>query len=284
MAGVAIAVAHEQGDGPSPSPPRAESRSAASCPRRRPASRSRRACREPDRDTTRRLRDALAHWDPATPVPREVTYLALRQQRILRLMAARRALGDAALALLPADVRAEARDTVLGRRALAAIPRSPGRLPRVRVAQAAPAAQLRALLRRGAAAVRHRLVGPGLGELRRVGVRPASAAPARPAPAGRCSSCRRPGARSAWAARSTTRTTRSSPPRTCCTTTARRATSTGRSSPTTTPRRTCARSGASPRRMHTDERAFLTYYAWQVFVRTRTGVQRITGPGRATPH
>jgi membrane-bound lytic murein transglycosylase B len=31
-------------------------------------------------------------------------------------------------------------------------------------------------------------------------------------------------------------------------------------------------------RMHTDERAFLTYYAWQVFVRTPTGARRITGP------
>jgi hypothetical protein len=32
--------------------------------------------------------------------------------------------------------------------------------------------------------------------------------------------------------------------------------------------------------MHTDERVFLTYYAWQVFVRTRTGTHRLTGPGR----
>ena len=29
-----------------------------------------------------------------------------------------------------------------------------------------------------------------------------------------------------------------------------------------------------------DERAFLTYYAWQVFARTPTGVRRLTGPGR----
>ena len=33
-------------------------------------------------------------------------------------------------------------------------------------------------------------------------------------------------------------------------------------------------------RMRTDERAFLTYYAWQVFVRTPTGVRQLTGPGR----
>ena len=33
-------------------------------------------------------------------------------------------------------------------------------------------------------------------------------------------------------------------------------------------------------RMRADERAFLTYYAWQVYVRTPAGgVRRITGPG-----
>ena len=31
--------------------------------------------------------------------------------------------------------------------------------------------------------------------------------------------------------------------------------------------------------MRADARAFLTYYAWQVFVRTPTGVRRLTGPG-----
>jgi membrane-bound lytic murein transglycosylase B len=30
--------------------------------------------------------------------------------------------------------------------------------------------------------------------------------------------------------------------------------------------------------MHADERMFRTYYAWQVFVRTRKGTRRITGP------
>ena len=54
----------------------------------------------------------------------------------IRLMADRRRLGNATLVRLPADVRGEARDTVLARRHLAAIPRSPGRLPRVRVAAA----------------------------------------------------------------------------------------------------------------------------------------------------
>ena len=34
------------------------------------------------------------------------------------------------------------------------------------------------------------------------------------------------------------------------------------------------------RRMRADERTFLSYYAWQVYVRTRLGVRRLTGPGR----
>jgi membrane-bound lytic murein transglycosylase B len=32
-------------------------------------------------------------------------------------------------------------------------------------------------------------------------------------------------------------------------------------------------------RMRADERTFLTYYAWQVYVRTPSGNRRITGPG-----
>jgi membrane-bound lytic murein transglycosylase B len=33
------------------------------------------------------------------------------------------------------------------------------------------------------------------------------------------------------------------------------------------------------RRIRSDRRAFYEYYAWQVFVRTRSGLRRITGPG-----
>jgi hypothetical protein len=33
-------------------------------------------------------------------------------------------------------------------------------------------------------------------------------------------------------------------------------------------------------RMRVDERMFLSYYAWQVYVRTPAGVRRLTGPGR----
>jgi hypothetical protein len=32
--------------------------------------------------------------------------------------------------------------------------------------------------------------------------------------------------------------------------------------------------------MRSDARTFLTYYAWQVFVRAPNGSRRLTGPGR----
>ena len=112
------------------------------CPR--PTSRSR-AKPQPLADaltaTTRQLRTAVEAWDGTGAAPRDVTYLALHHQRILRQMAERRALGDRTLARLPADVRGEARDTVPARRHIDAIPR--GRPPRVRTAEAAPAADLR---------------------------------------------------------------------------------------------------------------------------------------------
>jgi membrane-bound lytic murein transglycosylase B len=91
--------------------------------------------------TARRLRDAVGRWTGAAPVPDDVTLLALHHQRMLRLMSSRGPLGDATLKRLPRDVLGEARDTVAARRHIDAIPR--GRPPRVRVADAAPAAQLR---------------------------------------------------------------------------------------------------------------------------------------------
>jgi membrane-bound lytic murein transglycosylase B len=93
--------------------------------------------------TTRRLREALGRWSGAGAVPRDVTYLALHHQRMLRLMSKRAALGDATLRRLPRSVRGEAADTVRGLRRLAAIPRDLDHLPRLRAARAAPAADLR---------------------------------------------------------------------------------------------------------------------------------------------
>jgi hypothetical protein len=229
--------------------------------------------------TTRRLHEALGRWGGAGEVPREVTYLALHHQRMLRLMAEGRPLGDATLARLPRDVRGEARDTVLGRRHLAAIPRSPGRLPRVRVAEAAPAAELR---RHYAAAQR------------RFGVHWSILASINfvESAFGRVRSASEAGARgpmqflpSTWQEY-------------------------GMGGDIDDPRDAILAAGnylrragapgdmdgalfaynhstsyvrairAFARRMRADERAYLSYYAWQVFVRTPTGVRRLTGPGR----
>ncbi len=99
--------------------------------------------------TTRALRSEIERWrregDPAAgPPPEAVTLLALRQQRIHRRIAAARRLGDRVLALLPAAVAGEARDTVAARRALIAIPPSGNRRPRIRAAEPEPADRLRA--------------------------------------------------------------------------------------------------------------------------------------------
>jgi membrane-bound lytic murein transglycosylase B len=229
--------------------------------------------------TTRRLHEALRRWDTAAPVPRDVTYLALHHQRILRLMSARRALGDAALARLSPDVRGEARDTVLGRRDLAAIPRSPGRLPRVRVAQAAPAAQLRRYY-----AAAQRRFGIGWSILASVNFVESAF--------GRIRSASQAGARgpmqflpSTWRAFGMGGSI--DDPRDAILAAANLLRHNG--APRHLDRALFAYNHSTAyvrairrfaARMHTDERTFLTYYAWQVFVRTRTGVRRITGPGR----
>jgi membrane-bound lytic murein transglycosylase B len=280
-AGVTVAVARDRHDDRAPRPaaaPRAPGRQALPAPDAA-LPRDPRALAATLSATTRRLRDALARWDAAGAAPDEVTYLALHHQRTLRLMARRRTLGDATLALLAPDVRGEARDTVLGLRHLAAIPRSPGRRPRVRVASAAPAAELR---RHYAAAERRfgvpwsilaaiNFVESAFGRLRN-----ASAAGARgpmqflpstwraygmggdiddPRDAifAAANYLRRAGAprdidRALFAYNHSTRYVRAI-------------------------RRFAARIAA-------DDRAFLTYYAWQVFVRTPAGARRLTGPGR----
>ncbi len=97
--------------------------------------------------TTRRLRVAIEAWTArggariAEP-PRAVTLLALHQQRLYRRLADDPDRADRVVARLGPEVRAEARDIVLARRALARIKRS-GRAPAVRTAVAAPAEELR---------------------------------------------------------------------------------------------------------------------------------------------
>jgi hypothetical protein len=228
--------------------------------------------------TTRRLRDALRHWDAAGEVTRDVTYLALHHQRMLRLMATRRALGDATLARLPSDVRGEARDTIIGRRQLEAIPRSPGRLPPVRVAAAAPAAELRSHY--GAAQ-------------RRFGIHWSILAPINfvESAFGRVRSASEAGARgpmqflpATWEAYGMGGDI--DDPRDAILAAANYLHQSG--APQDLDGALYAYNHSTAyvrairrfaRRMRIDERAFLAYYAWQVYVRTPDGVKRLTGPG-----
>jgi membrane-bound lytic murein transglycosylase B len=283
VAGVTVAVAQEDPEAPTPSPRQVEPPGESNA---QPLPSPRAALpRRPGRlaaaltATTRRLHGALERWDPASPVPREVTYLALHNQRIMRLMAVRRGLGDATLARLPSDVRGEARDTVVGRRQLAAIPRSPGRLPRVRVARAAPAAELR----------RHYAEAQ-----RRFGVHWSILASINfvESAFGRVRSASEAGARgpmqflpATWAAYGMGGDI--DKPRDAILAAANYLREAG--APRQIDRALFAYNHSTSyvrairrfaNRMRTDERAFLTYYAWQVFVRTPTGVRQLTGPGR----
>jgi membrane-bound lytic murein transglycosylase B len=94
--------------------------------------------------TTRELRGGIEAWGGRGATPEAVTLHALYQQRMYRLIARKRTLGDAVLARLPDDVRGEARDTVRGRRALLAIPPSGHLRPRIQAAEPEPAEALRA--------------------------------------------------------------------------------------------------------------------------------------------
>jgi hypothetical protein len=281
VAGVTIAVAQERPDTPTPRPA-APSQTPAPDPLPAPDAA---LPRTPDRlaatltVTTRRLRDAVQGWGPADAVPHDVTYLALHHQRMLRLMTDRRRLGNATLARLPADVRGEARDTVLGRRHLAAIPRSPGKLPRVRIASAAPAAELR----------RHYAEAQ-----RRFGVHWSVLASINfvESAFGRVRSASEAGARgpmqflpATWRAYGMGGDI--DKPRDAILAAANYLRRSGAPddldsalfayNPSTSYVRAIRRFA---NRMRTDERAFLAYYAWQVYVLTPNGSRRITGPGR----
>jgi membrane-bound lytic murein transglycosylase B len=278
-AGLTVAVAQEREDSPDTPPAPLQPPERQSLPEPNSA-----LSRRPARlaatliATTRRLHAALPRWDAAGEVPRDVKYLALHHQRILRLMAARRALGDATLARLPRDVRGEARDTVLARRHLAAIPRSPGRLPRIRVAKAAPAAQLRrhyAQAQRRFGVTWSILASINLVESAFGRVRSASEAGARGPMQFLPSTWREYGMGG-----------NIDDPRDAILAAANYLRRAG--APADMNRALFAYNHSTSyvrairrfaHRMHADPRAFLTYYAWQVFVRTPTGVRRLTGPG-----
>jgi len=228
--------------------------------------------------TTRNLRDALGRWDPADPIPEDVTLLALYHQRILRSLASHRAVGDATLAQLPKDVRGEARDTVRARRQLAAIPRSPGRLPQVRIAAAAPASQLRQFY-----AAAQRRFGVHWSVLAAINFVESAF--------GRVRSRSEAGARgpmqflpSTW--RIYGMGGDIDDPHDAILAAANYLRHSG--APRSYDRAVFAynhsmhyvravRRFAS--RMRRDDRTFLTYYAWQVYVRTAQGGRRVTGPG-----
>jgi soluble lytic murein transglycosylase-like protein len=282
VAGLTVAVAQEGGDNdseraasvaqqPAPEPPPLPD-PAAPIPRRPPLLADALAA------TTRRLREALMSWNGTDEVPRDVTYLALHHQRMLRLMASRRALGDAVLERLPRDVRGEAHDTVVARRQLEAIPRSPGRLPRVRVAEAAPAAELRRHY--GAAERRFGIHWSILASINFV-----------ESAFGRVRSASEAGARgpmqflpSTWRAYGMGGDI--DDPRDAILAAANYLHSAGAPGDldgalfaynhSTSYVRAIRRFA---RRMRLDERAFLAYYAWQVYVVTPEGVRRLTGPG-----
>ena len=223
-------------------------------------------------DTTRRLR--ATGWDGRGAVPNDFTLLALHHQRILRLMTERRRLGDAALDRLPRDVKGEARDTVLARRELATIPR--GRAPKVRVAKAAPANELRAYYAQAQ---------------RRFGIHWSTLAAINfvESAFGRVRSASEAGARgpmqfmpSTWAAYGAGGDIND--PRDAILAAARylKANGGGGDRGLFAYNHSRAYVRAVKRfaqRMRRDERTFLTYYAWQVYVRTPGGgTRRITGP------
>ena len=276
MGGLAVAVAQESdadGTNASPAADAALPAADAALPKQPPALARTLAA------TTLRLREAHARWDGSGAVPQEVTYLALHHQRILRLMAKRRALGDATLTRVPEAVRGEARDSVRGMRHLADIPRDLENLPRLRVARAAPAADLRRFY--GAAQRRFgvhwtilasvNFVESAFGRIRsasEAGARgPMQFMPATWRQYGmggdiddphdailaaanylRASGARDDIDRALFAYNHSTSYVRA------------------------------IRRFAS--RMRTDERTFLTYYAWQAYMRTPIGTRRLTGPGR----
>jgi membrane-bound lytic murein transglycosylase B len=281
---VGVPLARDGGDG-SPSPRtasvKATARAALPAPDA-PVPRDAPALAAALTSTTRLLRDAVARWQGSGPVPQDVTYLALYQQRILRTMAARRTLGDAALALLPGDVRGLARDTVLGRRSLAAIPSSPGRQPPIRLAPAASAAELR-----GDYAAGERRFGVPWAVLASVNFVESDF--------GRVRSASSAGARgpmqflpATWRAYGMGGDIEN--PHDAILAAAnylRRAGAPRHLDQALFAYNHSSAYVAAIRRfahaMAADERAFLAYYAWQVYARTPHGVRRLTGPGTTTP-
>ncbi|HZO96974.1 MAG TPA: lytic transglycosylase domain-containing protein [Gaiellaceae bacterium] len=223
------------------------------------------------RQTERRLDAAIDRWDKRRRPPRDVTLLALYEQRAIRLLARDRALAVAVVARLPAlrdDVRAHADLAALA-------PARPGPRPRV----AKPPAPRRLLAWYRAAqrrfGVRWQLlaavnfVESAFGKLRNDSVAGARG-PMQFLP-------------STWRAYGLGGDVHD--PRDAILGAANYLAAAGAPRNET---RALYRYNPSPlyvdavtryaRRITRDPRAFYRYYAWQVFVRTAHGVRRITGP------
>jgi hypothetical protein len=229
--------------------------------------------------TARRLREALGRWNGTGAVARDVTYLSLHHQRMLRLMAKRHTLGDATLRRLPRWVRGEAADTVRGLRHLAAIPRDLDHLPRLRTARAAPAADLRRFYDEGQ---------------RRFGVHWTILASVNfvESAFGRVRSASEAGARgpmqflpSTWRAYGMGGDI--DDPHDAILGAANYLSRSGAREDLDgalfayNPSRDYVRAiRAFASRMRAGRHAFLTYYSWQAFMRTASGTRRLTGPGR----
>jgi hypothetical protein len=233
--------------------------------------------------TTQALRGEIERWrseghpEVGSP-PEAVTLLALQQQRIYRRIAPARRLGDRVIALLPASVAGEARDTVRARRALLAIPPSGHHRPRISTAEPEPAGVLLADYRAAE---------------RRFGVRwPVLAAVNFVESAfGRLRNESTAGARgpmqfipATWRAYGLGGNIRD--PHDAILGAANYLHANGAPG---SYRRALLHYNQSPQyvaavlrfadRMRRDPRTFYAYYAWQVYVRTSKGVRRVTGPG-----
>jgi soluble lytic murein transglycosylase-like protein len=232
--------------------------------------------------TTRRLRAAVTAWDPARPVPPDVELLALFHQRMFRALVADARLRRTTVALLPPDVRGEARDVLAARLAIAAIPRGPVRtIPRLRTAAPEPAATLEAATRRAE---------------RRFGVRWTTLAAVMfvESAFGRVRSASEAGARgpmqflpATWRAYGLGGDIDDATDAILGAANLLRA----NGAPRDEARALFAYNRSTSyvrgirrfaRRMRTDPRTFRTFYAWQVYARTPQGVRRLTGPGRTS--
>jgi membrane-bound lytic murein transglycosylase B len=224
-----------------------------------------------------RLDAAVDRWDGRSAPPDGVTLLALRQQRLLYRLAARKTLARAVLPRLPGRTRADARDVIAAQRALAVLNRPTGHR-RFRTGPAAPAARLLAYYREGTrrsavswpllAAVNY--VESSFGRLRNdstAGAQgPMQFIPSTWASYGR-GDVHDPRAAILAAARFLH--AGGAP--------ARERAALYRYNPSPLYVRAVEAYASIIRR---DRRGFRELYAWQVFVRTPAGLRRLTGPGR----